>query len=83
VTDVELFHQRLNFTNIVSRETLIKGAKLAREPWNTALIGLSRTELETISKEGRKWSWNTRGLQVTIMVTACAAITQYVSVWDP
>ncbi|KAJ5568307.1 Major facilitator superfamily domain general substrate transporter, partial [Penicillium hetheringtonii] len=75
-TDVELFHQRLNFTNIVSRETLIKGAKLAREPWNTALIGLSRTELETISKEGSKWSWNTRGLQVTMMVTACAAITQ-------
>lgn len=76
--DVTLFHERLKLQNIVDLETLIKGAKIANEPYNYALFGLSVPEYKTISTEGSQSFWKTRGLLVTIMATACAAITQFV-----
>ncbi|KAJ5380381.1 Major facilitator superfamily domain general substrate transporter [Penicillium cataractarum] len=76
VEDVRLFHHRLKLENIVDLDTLIKGAKLAKQPYNFGVIGLSDPEYETIENEDSHSFLETRGLLVTIMATACAAITQ-------
>lgn len=81
--DVRLFHQRLELENIVDLDTLIKGAKLAKQPYNFGAIGLSDPEYKTISNEHSQSFLETRGLLVTIMATACAAITQYVYLLHP
>ncbi|KAJ5397631.1 Major facilitator superfamily domain general substrate transporter [Penicillium cosmopolitanum] len=74
--DVRQFWERLELQNTVRIETLIKGAKIAKDPPNVALIGLSGPERQAIFSEKRQLPWQARGLLVTVMVTACAAITQ-------
>ncbi|KAJ5754665.1 MFS transporter [Penicillium manginii] len=78
VRGVEQFHKWLKLKDIIEKDTLIKGAKIARAPDNFALVGLSVPEEEAITSEDKQLPWQTRGLLVTIMVTACAAITQFV-----
>lgn len=69
---------------VVDLQTLINGARLAKDRRLYYVpSGLTRAELEDIKREredsDRYLSFlPTRGLLVTIMVTACAAITQYV-----
>jgi hypothetical protein len=76
-----LFHVRLKLENVVDLQTLIKGAKIAKQPWGHHTLELTPAELQTINEENEENSLSflsTRGLLVTIMATACAAITQYV-----
>ncbi|CAI7676348.1 unnamed protein product [Penicillium discolor] len=77
--DVKLFHSRLNLDIVVDLRTLINGARLAKHRLRNVPSDLTPAELETISKESSEKYLSflqTRGLLATIMVTACAAITQ-------
>ncbi|KAJ6064040.1 Major facilitator superfamily domain general substrate transporter [Penicillium canescens] len=77
--EVELFHVRLKLESVVDLQTLIKGAKIAKQPWGHHTLELTPAELQTINEENSENSLSflsTRGLLVTIMATACAAITQ-------
>ncbi|KAJ5154023.1 Major facilitator superfamily domain general substrate transporter, partial [Penicillium coprophilum] len=77
--DVEEFHNRLQLESVVDLRTLIKGARIAKQRWGHATPGLTPTEVATIKEENLETSLSflhTRGLLVTIMATACAAITQ-------
>jgi hypothetical protein len=64
-------------------EILIRGARIAQQRWGDAPPGFTPAEFEAIKNENSKSYLSflqTRGLLVTVMATACAAITQYVSV---
>ncbi|KAJ5680306.1 hypothetical protein N7536_011445 [Penicillium majusculum] len=77
--DVTAFHNNLSLDIVVDLQTLINGARLAKHRLRPIPSGLTRAELETISRENSDKYLSflqTRGLLVTIMVTACAAITQ-------
>ncbi|KAL3472112.1 hypothetical protein BJX99DRAFT_266238 [Aspergillus californicus] len=61
--------------NVVDKNVFLRGARLARDPTDTA--GLPETEQKTVEKEREKGIFQqTKDLRVTILVTACAAITQ-------
>ncbi|CAI7636544.1 unnamed protein product [Penicillium glandicola] len=76
--EVTEFHERLGLDSVVDLKTLIKGARVAKDRWAHATPGLTPAELETIRKEEEDSLslLQNRGLLVTIMATACAAITQ-------
>ncbi|OQE34532.1 hypothetical protein PENCOP_c017G08193 [Penicillium coprophilum] len=77
--EVEQFYDRLQLESVVDLRTLIKGARIAKQRWGHATPGLSPAEVATIKEENLETSLSflhTRGLLVTIMATACAAITQ-------
>ncbi|KAJ5372063.1 Major facilitator superfamily domain general substrate transporter [Penicillium concentricum] len=77
--EVEQFYERLQLESVVDLKTLIKGASLAKQRWGHATPGLTPLEILTIKEENSETSLSflhTRGLLVTIMATACAAITQ-------
>lgn len=84
MADVKAFHNNLGLEMVVDLQTLINGARLAKDRRLYYVpSGLTHAELEDIKREredsDRYLSFlPTRGLLVTIMVTACAAITQYV-----
>ncbi|KAJ5816965.1 Major facilitator superfamily domain general substrate transporter [Penicillium robsamsonii] len=77
--EVEQFHERLQLESVVDLQTLIKGASIAKQRWGHAIPGLTPMEAATLKEEYLETSLSllhTRGLLVTIMATACAAITQ-------
>lgn len=79
--DVTAFHSRLSLDTVVDLRTLINGARLAKQRLRNVPSGLTPAELETITRESSDKYLSflqTRGLLVTVMATACAAITQYV-----
>lgn len=79
--DVTAFHSNLSLDTVVDLRTLINGARLAKDRLRNVPSGLTPAELETISRESSEKYLSflqTRGLLVTVMATACAAITQYV-----
>ncbi|CAG8403764.1 unnamed protein product [Penicillium salamii] len=77
--DVTSFHRIAQLTDVVDLPTLIRGAKLSRQRWNKNTAGLTEAEEIIVGREMREisipWLQN-RSLLVTIMTTACAAITQ-------
>jgi hypothetical protein len=78
---VKAFHQRLGLETVVDLDILIKGAKIVKEQYGELPPGLTPAEMQTLMNEASESSLSflqTRGLLVTIMTTACAAITQYV-----
>ncbi|KAJ5193068.1 hypothetical protein N7449_009210 [Penicillium cf. viridicatum] len=77
--DVTAFHSHLSLDIVVDLRTLINGARLAKHRLRNVPSGLTAAELETISRESSEKYLSflqTRGLLVTVMATACAAITQ-------
>ncbi|KAJ5531254.1 hypothetical protein N7527_004647 [Penicillium freii] len=77
--DVKAFHSYLSLDTVVDLRTLINGARLAKHRLRNVPSGLTPAELETISRESSEKYLSflqTRGLLVTVMATACAAITQ-------
>ncbi|OQD69216.1 hypothetical protein PENPOL_c002G03242 [Penicillium polonicum] len=77
--DVKAFHSHLSLDTVVDLRTLINGARLAKHRLRNVPSGLTPAELETISRESSEKYLSflqTRGLLVTVMATACAAITQ-------
>ncbi|CAG8008259.1 unnamed protein product [Penicillium nalgiovense] len=79
--EVEDFHKRVNLNGVVDLEILIRGARIAQQRWGDAPPGFTPAEFEAIKNENSKSYLSflqTRGLLVTVIATACAAITQYV-----
>jgi hypothetical protein len=79
--EVEEFHKRVNLNGVIDLEILIRGARIAQQRWGDAPPGFTPAEYEAIKNENSKSYLSflqTRGLLVTVMATACAAITQYV-----
>ena len=79
--EVEEFHKRVNLNGVIDLEILIRGARIAQQRWGDAPPGFTPAEFEAIKNENSKSYLSflrTRGLLVTVMATACAAITQYV-----
>ncbi|KAJ5854643.1 hypothetical protein N7534_007186 [Penicillium rubens] len=77
--EVEEFHKRVNLNGVVDLEILIRGARIAQQRWGDAPPGFTPAEFEAIKNENSKSYLSflqTRGLLVTVMATACAAITQ-------
>ncbi|KAJ5593073.1 hypothetical protein N7537_009977 [Penicillium hordei] len=77
--DVRAFHSNLSLDIVVDLRTLINGARLAKHRLRNVPSGLTPAELETLSRESSEKYLSflqTRGLLVTVMATACAAITQ-------
>ncbi|KAK4869346.1 hypothetical protein LT330_006346 [Penicillium expansum] len=77
--DVTAFHSHLGLESVVDVETLISGARLAKQRFRNVPPGLTSAEWETIGRENSEEYLSflqTRGLLVTVMATACAAITQ-------
>ncbi|KAJ5689546.1 Major facilitator superfamily domain general substrate transporter [Penicillium macrosclerotiorum] len=74
--DVEHFYTRDGLENFINLETLLKGAQIARNPEDLDTPNLSPAERNALEKEDSQWLSQTRDLSVTIMATACAAITQ-------
>ncbi|KAH8422339.1 uncharacterized protein LDX57_000096 [Aspergillus melleus] len=63
--------------HVVDVNLLIKGAEVARQPTNVTLPCLNDTEKEALKKEKTLGFFQqTKDLKVTILTTACAAITQ-------
>ncbi|CAG8908812.1 unnamed protein product [Penicillium egyptiacum] len=79
--EVEEFHKRVSLNGVVDLEILIRGARIAQQRWGDFPPGFTPAEFEAIKAENSKSYLSflqTRGLLVTVMATACAAITQYV-----
>ncbi|KAL4942533.1 major facilitator superfamily domain-containing protein [Aspergillus oleicola] len=86
VSDAALFFQRQNvegvmghkLEDVVDQDVFLRGAQLARDPTNTAGIpGLTKVEKDAHESEGKSGLFQlTKDLKVTILVTACAAMTQ-------
>ncbi|KAJ5252537.1 hypothetical protein N7489_002947 [Penicillium chrysogenum] len=77
--EVEEFHKRVNLNGVIDLEILIRGARIAQRRWGDAPPGFTPAEYEAIKNENSKSYLSflqTRGLLVTVMATACAAITQ-------
>ncbi|KAJ6178291.1 hypothetical protein N7519_008752 [Penicillium mononematosum] len=77
--EVEEFHKRVNLNGVVDLEILIRGARIAQQRWGDTPPGFTPAEFEAIKNENSKSYLSflqTRGLLVTVMATACAAITQ-------
>ncbi|KAE8147190.1 hypothetical protein BDV25DRAFT_160939 [Aspergillus avenaceus] len=73
--DVSGFHERVKLEDVVDLETLTKGAFVAADSTNAKNIpGITATELQALEK--RTPFQQSKDLKVTILTTACAAITQ-------
>ncbi|KAL4931546.1 uncharacterized protein BDV17DRAFT_288618 [Aspergillus undulatus] len=87
VGDATLFYQRQNregvkgrkLEDVVDLEVFLRGARLARDPTNLAGVraGLTKVENDALDSERTASLFHlTKDLKVTILVTACAAMTQ-------
>ncbi|BCS19195.1 uncharacterized protein APUU_12023S [Aspergillus puulaauensis] len=86
VFDATLFYDRQNhkkvkgqkLENVVDKEVFLRGARLAQNPNNRLGIpGLTNVEKDALKSERESGLFKqTKDLKVTILVTACAAITQ-------
>jgi hypothetical protein len=86
VFDAALFYDRQNhesvagrkLKNVVDKEVFLRGARLAQDPYNIAGVpGLTNVEADALRFElNLSLLQQTKDLKVTILVTACAAITQ-------
>ncbi|EIT75055.1 permeases of the major facilitator [Aspergillus oryzae 100-8] len=77
--DVHKFYDRNNLKDVVDLELLVKGARIAQEPDNLYTLSLTPAEFKAIKDEKESGFWQqSKDLKVTILTTACAAITQYV-----
>lgn len=78
--DVTAFYERVGLGNAVDLGTLIRGARIARDPRNLSdrgVPGITPAELNAIKQEAKSnFFQQTKQLKVTIMTTACAAIIQ-------
>lgn len=73
------FYDRNNLKDVVDLELLVKGARIAQEPDNLYTLSLTPAEFKAIKDEKESGFWQqSKDLKVTILTTACAAITQYV-----
>lgn len=62
---------------MIDVELLIKGARIAQEPDNLYTINLTESEFKAIKDEKESGFWQqSKDLKLTILTTACAAITQ-------
>lgn len=70
----------LKLENVVDKEVFLRGARLAQNPNNRLGIpGLTKVEKDALRLElNSSLFQQTKDLKVTILVTACAAITQLV-----
>ncbi|KAJ5886290.1 Major facilitator superfamily domain general substrate transporter [Penicillium subrubescens] len=75
-TIVERFHCRVGLENVVDVQTLLKGAQVAQDPDDCHTARLSTRERDALARENSPWFWQSRDLSITILATACAAITQ-------
>ncbi|KAL4802307.1 hypothetical protein BDV18DRAFT_154357 [Aspergillus unguis] len=86
VGDAAAFYDRQNsgnavgtkLENVVDKETFLRGAQLARDRTNEAGVpGLTKVEYDALRVERTSNLFQqTKDLKVTILVTACSAITQ-------
>lgn len=85
VLDATLFYDRQNhkkdvvgLESVVDKEVFLRGARLAQNPGNIVGIpGLTNVEKDALRFERTSSLFQqTKDLKVTILVTACAAITQ-------
>lgn len=78
--DVEKFHERQELGNTVDLSTLVKGARIARDPRNLsehAVPGITPAERSAIERERESnFFQQSKPLKVTILTTACAAVIQ-------
>lgn len=78
--DVKAFYERVGLGNTIDLDTLIRGARIARDPRNLsqpAVPGITSAEINAIKEESKSnFFQQTKQLKVTIMTTACAAIIQ-------
>lgn len=77
--DVKRLHDK-KLKDVIGFDTLLLGARIARDPYNTDnKAKLNAAESRAIIAERKsEWFYHTKDLRVTILATACAAITQYV-----
>ncbi|KAE8349846.1 MFS transporter [Aspergillus coremiiformis] len=73
--DVRDFYRRVGLEDVVDLDLLLKGARLAQEDDDVNLIDLTPAELKAIKHEPGLLQ-QSKALKVTILTTACAAITQ-------
>ena len=70
----------MKLENTIDLGTLIRGARIARDPRNLsgiAVPGITAAEFNTIEQEKKSsFFQQTKQLKVTILTTACAAIIQ-------
>ncbi|RMJ22398.1 Sugar and other transporter [Aspergillus sp. HF37] len=78
--DVQKFYERQQLDTAVDLDTLVKGARIARDPWNLsgrAVPGITAAERKAIEQEkDASFFQQSKQLKVTILTTACAAIIQ-------
>ncbi|KAB8275623.1 hypothetical protein BDV30DRAFT_225046 [Aspergillus minisclerotigenes] len=75
--DVHKFYDRNHLKDVVDLELLVKGARIAQEPDNLYTLSLTPAEFKAIKDEKESGFWQqSKDLKVTILTTACAAITQ-------
>ncbi|PIG80406.1 putative 2-5A-dependent ribonuclease [Aspergillus arachidicola] len=75
--DVHKFYVRNHLEDVVALELLVKGARIAQEPDNLYTLSLTSAEFKAIKDEKESGFWQqSKDLKVTILTTACAAITQ-------
>lgn len=73
----ELFQNFPDLEHVVDRNLFIRGARVAQERNNYRLPGLTDAESRALEAEGELgFLEQTKDLKVTILTTACAAITQ-------
>ncbi|KAE8136097.1 hypothetical protein BDV38DRAFT_272369 [Aspergillus pseudotamarii] len=75
--DVRKFYDRNHLQDVIDVELLIRGARIAQEPDNLYTLDLTAAEFKAIKDEKESGFWQqSKDLKVTILTTACAAITQ-------
>ncbi|KAE8383105.1 MFS transporter [Aspergillus bertholletiae] len=75
--DVREFHKRNSLNGVVDVELLIRGACIAQDPDNLYTIDLTPAEFKALKDEKVSgFLQQSKDLKVTILATACAAITQ-------
>ncbi|KAE8386827.1 MFS transporter [Aspergillus alliaceus] len=75
--DVRRFHNRVGLEHVVNLEVLIKGARIAQDRDSREILGLTGAEKKAIDDEEESGFFQqSKELKVTILTTACAAITQ-------
>ncbi|OGM51380.1 MFS transporter [Aspergillus bombycis] len=75
--DVRKFYDRNHLQDVIDVELLVKGARIAQEPDNLYTLELTPAEFKAIKDEKESGFWQqSKDLKVTILTTACAAITQ-------
>ncbi|PYH93161.1 MFS transporter [Aspergillus ellipticus CBS 707.79] len=75
--DVRGFHKRVDLQDVVDVNLLIRGARIAQEPTNLAILGITLAEQNALKAEKHSGFFQqTKDLKITILTAACAAITQ-------